>query len=411
MKPMSKWLVVAAVVVLGAGCNYGAGAFKCSSSTDCTGGAGGTCEPDGFCSFTDPNCTASGRRYGDLAGSQSNDCVGGQDAGTDAPPDAQLCFGTGLVRICLQTPPTAPLTISTSTMIDTDSSSMCAPIASGGNYCVLAATTISVEALLRATGSRPLVLVASDSIAVSNTIDVGSHRGASPETGAGADPATCAAGTSPGTSGGGAGGTFAGIGGTGGSATTGTGGTPALAPALTELQGGCAGQDGQDDQDAAKGVRGHGGGAVFLIAGNTIDVGGGINAAGEGGSGGARNDSGGGGGGSGGMIGFDAPTIRGSGLILANGGGGGGGSNSNNSGGAGSDPSGITAAPGGKGVVNIGGDGGAGSAGLPAGPGVNGANDAINDTGGGGGGGGGAGLVKAPATANLGTQVSPPPTP
>jgi hypothetical protein len=330
----------------------------------------------------------------------------------DPNVDAQTCVGTGLVRICLQTPPTAPLTISTSTIIDTDSSSMCAPIASGGNYCVLAATTISVEALLRATGSRPLVLVARDSIAVSNTIDVGSHRGVTPETGAGADPATCAAGTSPGTSGGGAGGTFAGTGGTGGNSDSNAGGTPALVTALTELQGGCAGQDGQG---AAKGVKGHGGGAVFLLAGNTIDVGGGINAAGEGGSGGANTDSGGGGGGAGGMIGFDAPMITGRGLILANGGGGGGGSGGANPGGAGSDPSSITAAPGGNGAVAgggpVGGDGGAGSAGLPAGPGVNGANDPTNETGGAGGGGGGAGLVKAPATANLGTQVSPPASP
>jgi hypothetical protein len=330
----------------------------------------------------------------------------------DPNVDAQTCFGTGLVGTCLQTAPTAPLTISISTMINTDSSSMCAPIVSGGNYCVLAATTISVEAPLRATGSRPLVLVASDSIAVSNTIDVGSHRGVTSETGAGADPATCAAGTLPGKGGGGAGGTFAGTGGTGGNAGANAGGTPALVTAVTELQGGCAGQDGQG---AAAGVKGHGGGAVFLIAGNTIDVRGGINAAGEGGSGGANTDSGGGGGGAGGMIGLDAPMITGSGLILANGGGGGGGSSSNNPGGAGSDPSSISAAPGGNGAVAngtpFGGDGGDGSAGLLAGPGVNGANDAIDTTGGGGGGGGGAGLVKAPATANLGTQVSPPASP
>jgi hypothetical protein len=57
---------------------------------------------------------------------------------------------------------------------------------------------------------------------------------------------------------------------------------------------------------------------VFLIAGNQIQVSGGINAAGEGGDGATYNASfeggGGAGGGAGGMIGLDAPTIVGSGL-------------------------------------------------------------------------------------------------
>jgi hypothetical protein len=62
------------------------------------------------------------------------------------------------------------------------------------------------------------VLVASDSITITSggTIDIGSHRGQTPEMGAG--PATCAAGTPPNARGGGAGGSFAGIGGVGGDA-------------------------------------------------------------------------------------------------------------------------------------------------------------------------------------------------
>ena len=51
---------------------------------------------------------------------------------------------------------------------------------SGRNYCVIAATTISVEATLRAIDSRPLVLIATDAIVVmsspSGLIDVGSHH-------------------------------------------------------------------------------------------------------------------------------------------------------------------------------------------------------------------------------------------
>lgn len=66
--------------------------FHCASSADC--GAGGTCEPTfGFCSFTDPNCPGTNRRFGDLSGPYANQCVGGGsgmqlDAGLDARVDA-----------------------------------------------------------------------------------------------------------------------------------------------------------------------------------------------------------------------------------------------------------------------------------------------------------------------------------
>ena len=411
---MSKWLAVAVVVVLVAGCNYGAGAFKCSSSTDCTGRAGGTCEPNEFCSFDDTSCPAPGRRYGDLSGGVSGKCVGQEevDAGTssipDAPPDARVCFGTTPFTICLAAAPTTPLMIMSSMTIDTTTSTMCAAVTSGGNnYCVLVGTTINVGAKLRVTGTKPLVLLASDLITTTAQIDVGSHRGEAPETGAGADAdaTACAIGsTPPGIGGGGAGGSLAGLGGAG-SAGAGAGGVPGTVASITKLRGGCAGQDGQGTN---KGAGGHGGGAVFLIAGNRISVGGGINAAGEGGGGGGIASSGGGGGGAGGMIGFDAPVVTSSGLILANGGGGGeGGGVTNNLGAPGSDPSGITAASGGNNGSGTGGDGGDGSAGAAAGPG--GAGKA--GSGSGGGGGGGAGLVKAPATATLGTQVSPLATP
>jgi len=56
--------------------------FHCTTDADCTGG--GFCEATAFCSFTDTACP-DGRRYGDYAGSYSNQCVGDSmiDGGVD----------------------------------------------------------------------------------------------------------------------------------------------------------------------------------------------------------------------------------------------------------------------------------------------------------------------------------------
>jgi hypothetical protein len=352
--------------------------------------------------------------------------LNGIDAGTnqpDAPPDTLACYGTSIVRVCFAAPPTQPLMITNATgVIDTTNSAMCATTVSGAdNYCVLAGTTITVDATLRATGTKPLVLIASDSITVTQLIDVGSHQTTkdTPEfIGAGADPVACmvTTGTPAGTRGGGAGGSFAGKGGNGGAGALGGPGGQAVSgtTTITELRGGCPGQAGNG---GAAGRGGHGGGAVYLIAGNRIDIAGpGINAAGEGGATGAPSEgasSGAGGGGSGGMIGFDAPAITCTSLLLANSGGGGEGSGEGGPGVSGKDPSTTAAAAGGGGGTTIGGNGGTGSAGPAAGPGSGGNNGAASNgnNGAGGAGGGGAGLIKAPATANLGTNVSPAATP
>ncbi|MBC7976035.1 MAG: hypothetical protein H7138_13770, partial [Myxococcales bacterium] len=214
---MGKWLALAGVA-LTFGCNYGAGAFRCTDDNQC--GAGGTCELDNLCSSPSSICP-SGRAYSDLSGVLSGQCVSDLPLGTDGggevpidasidtpeiPPDATACFGTGIVRVCLVEPPTQPLTISDATIIDTSNPAMCAallPGSTGGDYCVVAATTIAINNDLRATGSRPLVLLATDSITstANNIIDVGSHRDGdpnTPETGAGAfrctDDNQCGAG-------------------------------------------------------------------------------------------------------------------------------------------------------------------------------------------------------------------------
>lgn len=398
---MGKWLAVAALGALATGCNYGTAAYHCTSDEQCQGGR---CElaEGGMCSHPDPSCP-SGRRFGDVAGAQSNDCVGGEgiDAGPDSPDgsttDASACFGTGLVRICLQAAPSQAAALDGA--INTDSSSLCQPIVSGGNVCVVAATTLTIAQPLRATGTRPLVLIGSDTIMATAAIDVGSHRGSNPETGAGADPATCGPGLPPGASGGGAGGSFNGLGGSGANG----GGTAAqsLDP-VPALRGGCAGQDGAT---GTKGVKGHGGGAVFLIAGTKIVATGGINAGGEGGGGGQSGNAGGGGGGSGGMIGFDAPALTLGGRIIANGGGGGEGSSNGTAGSNGADAVDTAAALGGSDGPSSGGNGGPGSSGSRAGPGFGG----LPGSNSGGGGGGGAGLVIAPGgTSSGGVMLSPP---
>jgi hypothetical protein len=434
---MSKWLGLAVLVALASGCYSKSEAFPCTTDDQC--GPAGRCELSfgNVCSFPNANCP-SGRAFGTLGGGQSDQCVGdsqqqhdgGVDVPIDSPPidsppiDALVCYGTGIVKVCFASAPTDPQTFSDQTL-DTDDPAMCATAATGGNgYCVVVATTIMVNGTLRAAGSKPLVLIASDSLTIAGggLIDASSRRSravGAPEKGAGADANTtiCVAGTPASNRGGGAGGSFTGAGGTGGNgsaANAGTPGTPATPP-ITALRGGCPGQDGQN----TAGSGGHGGGAVYLIAGTRIDIGGnGINVGGEAGGGGTQGPSGGGGGGggAGGMIGLDAPTVMltGSASVVANGAGGGeGGSGGNTTSGEnGTDAITTGAARGGNQNTGSGGDGGNGSAGAAAGPGMPGTNGtpAGGNNGGGGGGGGGAGIIIAPAGTNFGTKASPPAT-
>lgn len=320
--------------------------------------------------------------------------------------DSTACYGAALLRICLAAPPMSPLTVATETVLDTNTSFLCEPRTSHNNLCVVAATTIAVNAPLRATGSRPLVLIATETIFLDSLLDVGSHRGDQAEAGAGADPTVCfdAGAVPPGSGGGGAGGSFGSLGGAGGDGQ-GAGGQPGLLAGAAELRGGCPGQPGQGASGG--GHEGHGGGAVLLIAGTEISAGGGINAAGESGDGATTTMAGGGGGGAGGMIAFDAPRVDIGNLVLATGGGGGEGSGESDMGNRGADPSSVVSAAGGSRGTPEGGDGGDGAASLPArggSPGVVlGAARA-----GGGGGGGGNGIVIGPSNTEIGSDVAPP---
>lgn len=356
-------------------------------------------------------------------------------AGPDGPRD----FGTGIVRLRLGAAPEGDLQIPTEltqqAQIDTNSS-ICTT--DSVEYCVVARRTIKVTGRVRVIGTRPLVLIASESISIAplGFVDVGSHSKVPAEDGAGADPAGCnpsnPSNTVPDvanrTGGGGAGGTFMTKGGPGGDGSHFSSGSPGGShgePAENDprppflLRGGCAGQG-----NGVGSPGGHGGGAVFLIA-QEIDLSGTISAGGGGGGGGVPimmgdgpSASGGGGGGAGGMIGFDGQITNRSGMppvIHADGGGGGEGSSFEQSGNDGSDALASNQGPGGTGGNNTGGDGGAGSSVIgistPGNSGVSVLPPPSAEAGGGGGGGGGAGVIIVPRNVTLIGDISPAPTP
>jgi len=332
---------------------------------------------------------------------------------------SQLCIGQ-YVQVCVPMPETA---VTLSQTIDTGTSALCSTCSttSGIDACVIAGRSISVAAgtTARVTGSRPLILIASQQITISGTLDAASHRGVSDGPAANAGP--CSSGRNPdiGVGGGGGwGGSFSTTGGNGGESPFDAG--PGIAPAtmpITGLRGGCpGGNGGHSDTGGRGGAGGHGGGAALLLAGQEIriDTGGVITAsgaAGNGGTPGMDGGGGGGGGGTGGMIVFDAPTVRVPGQCFANGGGGGGGGGG--TGQEGGSGGGESTAPNQRGT--------GGSAPIRAGAGGDGAFGVSQATpgrdspnlGGAGGGGGGAGLIRVFATTQEGTtdlaHVSPRP--
>ena len=281
--------------------------------------------------------------------------------------------------------------------------------------------TVAPAARLTVTGTRPLLIASWSSIAVDGAIDAGSHLGVTnPQAhiaqtvqyGAGANQG-CAAETghdgadaaATGGSGGGGGGGFHGAGGPGGrggGASAVPGGTGGQAGAPAVLRGGCpGGSSGTAGMIAtlpaiqgSRALGGAGGGALRLVAHDSIDVRGTVSANGAGGAGAPTNSAcGGGGGGAGGYVGFEAPIVALSGTITANGGGGGGGAGTNGAGNDGGDGT-VGTAPAPGGAIAASGCGQAGGAGAAA-AGLDGSAASNTDTcsGGGGGGGGASGFI------------------
>src|ERR1700733_14799878 len=141
--------------------------------------------------------------------------------GIDSPvrdnDSSNACFGTGLgliASVCLPngfTP--APDVVAATIDTDTDCSFTVGQTTGGPALCVVAATSINVNAPLVVTGLAPLVLLSTTTMMISGSIDAASHAGT---TGPGAD-VTCDQGDVAGSrDSGGAGGSFAGRGGSGG---------------------------------------------------------------------------------------------------------------------------------------------------------------------------------------------------
>jgi hypothetical protein len=335
------------------------------------------------------------------------------DAEVDAP-DNQLCLGANNFRICVP-PPTDPFTVvgTANTGIDTDSTpNPCNFVAqpNGPTLCVIAATTITIDAnILFVSGQHPLVLFASDTIEISNGVDVGSHF-AGQALGAGYDSASCIAASNAGSGGsgggGGAGGSFGTHGGNGGSGGGGVGSQAGGTLTNDFLRGGCKGSDGGNGAASTGGGGNHGGGAVMLLAGASITITGFVNASGGGGEPGKSSKGGGGGGGSGGMIVMGAPNINLSGQLTANGGGGGGGASGGQPGQPGKDSNPtapMTTANGGTGGGGSATDGAAGAAGSTV------AGNSPNAGDGAGGGGGGLGDILILSGQTVGGATSPVP--
>jgi hypothetical protein len=366
--------------------------------------------PDGLTCGTSGLCSAGG-----------NACTG------DMPDRPGICFGSGIARPCVPTVP--PGTVTLSGPLDTNTDPLCVPDdqpVTGPQLCVIAGERITFFGPVHATGARPLVLVASKSINVNFMLDARSIRGA---TDAGAGAVSCptpAGGEEGGISSGGAGGSFQSRGGDGGLAN-GVATTPAD-PAVAfpdHVRGGCPGGAGGPGTSSVPNKPGAGGGALYLIANERIDVQSVIAANGAGAlleapDVGARAGGGGGGGGSGGLIVLESPLIMfGSEarlLALGGGGAGGGGGLASGASKAGGDPDPTAMSPGS--ISAVGGDAGqpdggrggdgsstSSSAGSPGLPGTMAA--------GGGGGGGGAGFIKLHCTMcpTGSTIIIPPPSP
>lgn len=354
-------------------------------------------------------CGGDGRCYAPASGP-----CDGTDAAPPADDLAPGCFGVDVppfVRIC----PSNLVESSSITLTGSLSTDTCPnDDPAHADLCVIAASKIEIMGTLDVHGSRPLVIVGTQTVDVLGgaTVDAAGHNGDSLARSPRPNANVCTAESGLGVAGmegaaGGAGGVLGGAAGDGGGASI-AGAAAATFTTPTNLRGGCRGGDGGSSGVGMGGRGGNAGGALYLLAG-TVRIAGTINASGGGGRR-ASSLGGGAGGGAGGMIllwGRTAPAIADTALILALGGGGSTGGGDGSAGALGADP--LSVAGAGPTFVGSGiGDGGAGG-GYMTMPGQSG-RDGGQTTGGGGGGGGSIGVIKSipPITAS-GLAIAPDP--
>ena len=434
MRTLACALGIAAAAALGAGC-LRATELACDVDRDCSGG---TCEPNGRCSFTDLTC-ASGRRYGDGAGGLSGACVGegsgNPDAGGDGaevPIDGVAVDLIPHVRLEDETVGEVPIDVTVSAIINTTDLTANPPLlgaslvalphdGGGPELAVLRASsfTIAANAAVVVVGARPLVVLA-NTVVISGDLELGASN-ESPGPGGFGSPMGPGAGSTGmqdnladgGGGGGAASGSAGGPGGAGVPAAGGPAGAIDDDATIPVLHGGSPGGSPFATQGCAARRGGGGGGALQIYAATrlTITDTGGISAGGGGGMGGTlcTERSAGAGGGSGGAIYLQSPMLLNQGIVAANGGGGGGGAARSPRVDAGVDGAqDLGGSAGGGGVGQLGGAGGVGSMlDQPGGPGVS---RGADGNGGGGGGGGGRIVLRDRGQLAIGTS-SPTATP
>ncbi|HEX7701061.1 MAG TPA: hypothetical protein VF403_10075, partial [Kofleriaceae bacterium] len=187
-----------------------------------------------------------------------------------------FCYGKGLVQVCFSDEPKGDVVMSTNP-IDTGGFGCATNVISGNGPCYIQASTITLPAgtTTPATGTLPLVFVATNTITISGTLDAAAHHQQQTSmTPPGGNFTGCQSGTNPmnGTyGGGGQGGSFLAKGGDGGDGGSGMGGTAGTALATpTTLHAGCAGHSGAGSSGGGGG--GKGGGAIYLIAVGSIMI-------------------------------------------------------------------------------------------------------------------------------------------
>src|SRR5688572_27779348 len=137
-------------------------------------------------------------------------------AGIGTPGPAQSHCVIGGLDLCLNAEPQNPLSIDADLTLNTNTDcSVVHYVPPQPSLCVIYASDVAINAKLFATGSRPLVIAATNTITITGSVDVSSYR--SKSAGAAANDATCMTWSRSGIEyGGGAGGSFIGAGGAGG---------------------------------------------------------------------------------------------------------------------------------------------------------------------------------------------------